>query len=104
MIGERLVDLRQDKGLKQKEFADIIGVSVHTLSNYENEKTTPDDLIKVKIAEFFNVTLDYLLGIIREPRPIHTPHMISLREDIPESAVEEIKQYIEFIEGKYGLK
>jgi len=64
MIGERLADLRKDKGLNQKDLAEVLGISLHTLSNYEREISTPDDEMKIRIARYFNVSLDYLLGLL----------------------------------------
>ena len=64
MIGERLADLRKDKGLNQKDLAEVLGISLHTLSNYEREISTPDDEMKIRIARYFNVSLDYLPGLL----------------------------------------
>ena len=64
MNGERLSDLRKDRGLTQKDLAKIIGVSENSISMYERNLNSPDDKIKVKIAKYFNISLDYLLGAI----------------------------------------
>ncbi|MBE5748172.1 MAG: helix-turn-helix transcriptional regulator [Clostridiales bacterium] len=58
----RLKELREAKGLKQKEVAEIIGYSEVSYARYENEKREPDISTLCKLAEFFNVTVDYLIG------------------------------------------
>lgn len=61
-FGELLAELRQDRGMTQKDLAQILFVSVGTISNYEKGKHLPDVEKLVALAEFFNVTTDYLLG------------------------------------------
>ena len=74
MIGERLKDLRTKKELTQQQLGEKLGVSSMTISNYENEVRIPDGKFIVDAAEYFNVTSDYLLGIVnsssRENRDI----------------------------------
>lgn len=64
-FGEILAELRQDKGLLQKDIAGIINVSVSTVSNYETGAHFPDVEGLMKLADYFNVPLDYLLGRTR---------------------------------------
>ena len=66
MIGERLKILRKNKGISQRELGDIIGLKKSTVSLYENNKTEPNDEIKIIIARYFNVSADYLIGVIDE--------------------------------------
>lgn len=61
-IGHTLTDLRMEKGIYQKELAAALRVSVGTISNYEKGRHYPDPTTLCKIAEFFGVTTDYLLG------------------------------------------
>ena len=60
----RLKELRESKGLTQKEVAEIIGCSEISYARYENEKREPDISTLCKLAEYFNVTVDYLIGRI----------------------------------------
>ncbi len=63
MLGEKLVILRESRGLKQAEAAESIGVSVATLSSYENNSSTPKTEILIKICDQYEVSADWLLGI-----------------------------------------
>ena len=61
-FSERLVLLRNEKGITQEKFADIIGVSKSTVSMYENGNRTPSFEVEEKIADYFNVDLEFLRG------------------------------------------
>ncbi len=61
-IKNRIRDLREDSDLRQIDVANATGVDQKTLSNYETGKTNPDSHSIIKLADFFNVTTDYLLG------------------------------------------
>ncbi|MDR0963883.1 MAG: helix-turn-helix domain-containing protein [Clostridium sp.] len=61
-IGEILVALRKERGVYQKQLAKHLGVSVGTISNYENGIHFPDLENLSKLADYFNVTTDFLLG------------------------------------------
>lgn len=68
----RLKFLRNEKGESLEKIAKQLNVTIQTISNYENEKRdmTPDTIIK--LAEYFGVSTDYLLGKsdIRNPEEI----------------------------------
>ncbi|MDR1117385.1 MAG: helix-turn-helix domain-containing protein [Oscillospiraceae bacterium] len=78
MIGLRLKKLRQEKEIKQKDLAAVIGVQETAVSRYETDKDDPSDKIKTEIAKYFNISLDYLLGVIDEPVPYYN-HDIFLK-------------------------
>lgn len=59
----RIRELREDRDLRQSDVASATGIDQRTLSNYETGKTNPDSLAIIKLAEFFGVTCDYLLGV-----------------------------------------
>lgn len=58
----RIRDLREDLDLRQIDVSQATGIDQKTLSNYETGKTNPDSVAIIKLAEFFEVTTDYLLG------------------------------------------
>ena len=61
-IGKRLKGLREEKGLKQREMAEIMGLTLRHYQRFEyGEVNTPATALKF-FADFFDVTADYLLG------------------------------------------
>ena len=69
-MGEIIAELRQDKGLTQKELGDILCVSSGTISNYENGVHLPDVDKVIALANYFHVTTDYLLGRTSSNLPV----------------------------------
>lgn len=68
---ENIRSLRVDKGFTQKQIAQYLGISQNTYSQYEiGVLNYPVDVL-IKLAEFYNVSVDYLLGRtnIKEPYP-----------------------------------
>lgn len=61
-FGEILAELRQDRKMTQKDLAQAMFVTVGTISNYENGVHYPDVERLISLADYFNVTTDYLLG------------------------------------------
>ena len=61
-LNENIKRLRLARGLNQVEFAKAMGVSKQCVSNWENDNVMPSIEMLVKIANFFNVTTDYVLG------------------------------------------
>lgn len=59
-FGQRLKQLRIELSLTQKQLAKIVGVSRPTISLYEIDKSEPNDELKKKFADLFNVSVDYL--------------------------------------------
>lgn len=58
----RIKDLREDMDLRQIDVARATGIDQKTLSNYETGKTNPDSSALISLADFFNVSIDYLVG------------------------------------------
>ncbi len=64
-IGRTIRELRQKRGITQEEFSEALGVSVQTVSRWENGVNVPDLSMLPQIAIYFKVTTDYLLGLER---------------------------------------
>lgn len=60
--GKILRELREEKDLTQQQLADKIGISQKAISFWETDKRTPNTDDYIKIADFFGVTLDYLVN------------------------------------------
>ena len=58
----RLKDLREDMDLRQIDVAKATGIDQKTLSNYETGKTNPDSYALIRLADFFKVSIDYIVG------------------------------------------
>lgn len=61
-FGERLKELRKSKGYTQQQLADIFSLSKSSISRYEKNLQLPEASTLPRIAEFFGVSLDYLMG------------------------------------------
>lgn len=61
-FAKRLRELREKKGMSQAELGKIFNLSKQTISSYENGGSTPNHAILKSMADFFGVSLDYLLG------------------------------------------
>lgn len=60
--GAILAQLRKERDIGQKEIAAHLKVSIGTISNYENNVHSPDLAMLCRLADYFGVTTDYLLG------------------------------------------
>ncbi len=58
----RLYELRAEKNLSQREMARALRISQATYNNWENEKTQPSIEQLITLADFFGVSVDYLIG------------------------------------------
>ena len=107
LFSDRLVELRRKYGLTQKELAKILNITRSALSLYELGKREPDSEIYKSIADYFDITLDYLLG-----RSEKTTHMLyeylaemELHDlgPLPAEAIKEINICIISIIKKYKM-
>lgn len=68
-FGDNLKKLRSEMGITQTELAKVIGVKPSTVGMYETGERQPNFEIEEKIADFFNVSLDYLRGKTEKKTP-----------------------------------
>lgn len=68
-FGERLKELRKNKNLTQQQLADLFYLNKSSISRYENNSQIPETDLLRKIADFFGVSVDYLLGRTKEEKP-----------------------------------
>lgn len=97
MIGNRLKPLRDNKGLTQADVAKVLGVSRTTYTQYETGKSEPDLETVNRLAGFFNVSVDYLLGRTNVKTPIETIAAHHDGEEWTEEELEDIEQFKEFV-------
>lgn len=79
MSTNRIKDLREDRDLRQTDVAEATGIDQRTLSNYETGKTNPDSFALIRLADFFDVSIDYLLG------------RTNLRKDTSDNVLQELQ-------------
>ena len=65
----RIRDLREDRDLTQNKLAKLLGCTQQTYSRYESGEITIDIYNLIKLAEFYNTSCDYLLGLTNTPSP-----------------------------------
>ncbi|MBJ8024913.1 helix-turn-helix transcriptional regulator [Bacillus cereus] len=63
MFGQRLKDLRREKKLTQQDIADVLGIEKSNISRFESGKQSLSSENIIKTAKYFNVSVDYILGI-----------------------------------------
>ena len=87
----RIKDLREDRDMRQVDLALAVGIDQRTLSNYETGKTKPDSDALIRLADFFDVSIDYLVGRNKHDFSSESKK-ISLINDIQQK-LEELKKY-----------
>lgn len=112
----KLRELRKHKKMSMKELGSIFGLSESTISLYETGGRRIDTDMLQKFADFFGVSVDYLLGRDDEPRPrtkkkgVKIPVLGRVAAGIPITAIEEVLDYEEIEESLaktgdfYGLQ
>ena len=66
---KNLRKLRVSKGVSQQQLADVIGTSQQSINKYENHSVEPDIQALIKLAEYFETTIDYLVGHVGSAGP-----------------------------------
>lgn len=65
---QRIRDLREDRDLKQRQVADFLCCSQPVYSNYElGQRDIPTEVL-IKLARYYNVPTDYILGLTNNPK------------------------------------
>lgn len=119
-FGNRLKNLREERGLSQVELAKILNIANSTLSLYESGSREPNFEILKKIANYFNVSTDYILGRNevmssqienKENHNIDEKIMNLVKErftdkiaDLTEEQQNKVLEYIEFLISKSSKK
>lgn len=110
MFGDRLRQLRKINGITQEQLAEIIGVERSSIGKYEGKsKVVPSDEVKAKIAEYFNVSIDYLMGRTSNPAPPSLDEQLSdidfaLSGEIRDLSDEEKQDILDYVRFKRSQK
>lgn len=100
----RLGELRNQKGYSQQKLSSILNVSRSTVAMWETEKAEPNSEMLVKLANIFDVSVDYMLGRTDEPRPLSLDEQMEGIEfalygevkDLTDEQKQEILDYVRF--------
>ena len=103
-FSKRLRELRKEKQLSGEELGKIFNVTKTAISYWENGKTFPDELTIKQISDYFNVSLDYLLGRsnIRNPYKEDKEEKTTIAahgnyDELPDESKKQVDSYIEWI-------
>lgn len=78
---QNLKSLRTSKGVSQQQLADIIGVSQQSINKYENHNVEPDIATLIRIADFFQTSVDFLIGHTEISRRIEQTSSFDLNKE-----------------------
>ncbi len=84
---KRLKQLREEKNLSQQKLADEFGISQQSINQYENHDTEPDLAMLKKMADFFDTSIDYIVGYTDVKRKI-----VGIKENELNQSEEELIQ------------
>ena len=62
VVVKNLRKLRINRGISQQQLADVIGISQQSVNKYENHNVEPDISSLIKLADYFETSVDYLIG------------------------------------------
>lgn len=68
MFGERFKQLRKERKIPQQQLADVMGVKLRAYQGYETEAHEPGIKGFIALADFYGVSLDYLVGRTDDPK------------------------------------
>ncbi|MEK4112141.1 transcriptional regulator with XRE-family HTH domain [Paenibacillus sp. DS2363] len=68
---KRIRDLREDKDLTQQQLAKMLNITQTTYSRYETGVLDVPSVVLIKLSEFHNVSIDYILGQTKNPKRLN---------------------------------
>jgi transcriptional regulator with XRE-family HTH domain len=104
ILGKRLKELRILKKLNQIDVASVLGIERSTYGKYETGDSSPDYEKLIQLADFFGVSVDYLLGKTNIKAPIETIAAHHEGDEFTEEELEDIKQFKEFVKMRRTQK
>ncbi|RZI50274.1 helix-turn-helix transcriptional regulator [Aeribacillus composti] len=99
--GDRLKKLRESKRLSQQQLADKLNINRSTYARYELGQTQPDFETLEKLADFFEVSIDYLLGRTDDPSNKYSDYPTLIKEDEKDIA-KDLEKIINSLENGDG--
>ena len=102
MIGERLAKLRKARKLTQNQLGMQLHISQYSICMYENNKHMPSKEVIIALAKYFDVSIDYLAGLIDEPHSYHREdvHLLKMSKEVPAIILDIFSDLVEIINRK----
>lgn len=98
MFGDRIRELRNEKGLTQLELAKLLSLSKSNISKYESGDLEPNVSTFALLSEIFGVSVDYIMGISSVRDPAGTSFSKpSILDDLSPEAREKAEEYVEML-------
>ena len=107
-LGKRITQLRNKMNQSRKELALSLNISYSSISKYETEERFPDKEKLLKLSDYFNVSLDYLLGRsdtrLEKNNEIFSNAFYSISDDgLTKEDIDIVKAMIEQLKNENGL-
>jgi transcriptional regulator with XRE-family HTH domain len=103
MFCDQLKVLRANDKSSQKQLAEILGVSPQLIWKWETDKASPSPDMLKKIADYFNVSSDYLIGTnisLNDKLSVEIQALIAETSDLSPEGIEEIRKYAQLVKLK----
>lgn len=105
MFSKRLKELRKNRNLTQTGLANALNLSHGAIAMYETGKRQPDNETLTRIADYFGVSVDYLLGREIPTIPDYTPseeekQLLTMIMSMTEEEVDELSNFVDYILSK----
>ena len=97
IFAKRLKKLREQHNLSTRSLGEIVGTSNATISRYETGKRDPDLIVVHKIAQYFNVTIEYLCG---EDADTGVETLVEIYTKLSDASKQEAIKYITYLYEK----
>ncbi len=105
LLGERIANARQAKGLSQKQLADLIGVTKSTVAKWESDRTSPRASRLIQVAGILGIPMAWLIGGDDVPVPVDTPSLnetwvLDNKLEAMDSLIKQMQEIVEDIRGQ----
>lgn len=101
MFGERIKELRKQKGLSQEELGQYFSISGPAVSKWESGNSEPDNVTLLKLSDFFGVSVDFILGKDNETKEIELLKQLLIKNGFMKSdedlTNEELDRLMKFV-------
>lgn len=105
---KHLRELRAEIKKTQQQMADKLGISQQAYATYENDKAQPPKDVLTKLADFFDVSVDYLLDRTDLRKPLDVPEEIKKvpvawyggAEGLTQEDIDDVTRFIEFVKSR----